>query len=217
MIDEPKDKDNGENCAANPANAGAPDFNRVVLIAVGRIEMIACLIGRPGKGRGAQSFAFRVNTGKGPLGFFFLGGAAFFAIWCLVCCHDGVLACFFDPVSAFIALGAELINHAHSARAILLIDKEESRDNVVHFQGFPTQAMGKSASPFGFAVKHPSIEPMTAKREPPLFCHWFLHMNTSRQTKCAELIGSAPIISYNNPCYGDCYLTSRHVLGKKHI
>jgi len=40
--------------------------------------------------------------------------------------------------------------------------------------------MGESTSPFGFAVKYPSIEPMTAKRAPSLFCHWFINMNTSR-------------------------------------
>ncbi|MCV6575077.1 MAG: hypothetical protein OIF58_05015, partial [Cohaesibacter sp.] len=62
-------------------------------------------------------------------------------------------------------------------------DKEENRDNVVHFQDFTTQSLRKNASPFGFVLKHPSIETRASRREPPLFCSWFFYLNASRQTE----------------------------------
>ncbi|MCV6601192.1 MAG: hypothetical protein OIF54_06470, partial [Cohaesibacter sp.] len=37
------------------------------------------------------------------------------------------------------------INLAHSARAVLRKDKEENRDNVVHFQDFMKQSLRKNA------------------------------------------------------------------------
>ncbi|MCV6575267.1 MAG: hypothetical protein OIF58_05980, partial [Cohaesibacter sp.] len=40
-------------------------------------------------------------------------------------------------------IGSGPINLAHSARAVLRKDKEENRDNVVHFQDFTTQSLRK--------------------------------------------------------------------------
>jgi hypothetical protein len=88
--------------------------------------------------------------------------------------------------------GSGRINSANSARAILCSDKKKNRDNVVHFQDFMTWSMRKNASPFGFALKHPSIEPMTAKRGPSCFCHWSIYLNASMQTEYAELMGPEP-------------------------
>jgi hypothetical protein len=89
-------------------------------------------------------------------------------------------------------LGSGPINSVHSARTVLRSNKKESCVNVVYFQYFTTRLLCKNASPYGVGMKHPSIEPMTAKREPPLFCHWLFYLNASWQTEYAGLMGSEP-------------------------